>query len=38
LDNYYPKLLEHIGHTPLQVLIGGLVGVITSLIGFFIIG
>jgi len=37
LDDNYPKLLEHIGHTPLQVLIGGLVGFLTSLIGFLII-
>ncbi len=36
LDNNYPKLLEHIGHTPLQVLIGGAVGFLTSLIGFLI--
>lgn len=37
LDNNYPKLLEHIGHTPLQVLIGGIVGFLTSIIGFLII-
>ncbi len=37
LDNNYPKLLEHIGHTPLQVLIGGAVGFLTSVIGFLII-
>lgn len=37
LDNNYPKLLEQIGHTPLQVLIGGLVGALTSLIGFLIV-
>lgn len=36
LDNNYPKLLEHIGHTPLQVLIGGAVGFLTSIIGFLI--
>lgn len=30
LDRSYPKQLERIGHTPLQVLIGGLIGVITS--------
>jgi len=34
LDRTYPKQLERIGHTPLQVLIGGLVGAITSLVGF----
>ncbi len=37
LDNNYPKLLEQIGHTPLQVLIGALVGALTSLIGFLIV-
>lgn len=36
LDKSYPKLLERIGHTPLQVLIGGLVGALTSLIGYWI--
>lgn len=36
LDRSYPKLLERIGHTPLQVLIGGLVGALTSLIGYWI--
>ncbi len=36
LDNHYPKLLEKIGHTPLQVLIGGMVGAVTSLIGYLI--
>ena len=36
LDFSYPKLLEKIGHTPLQVLVGALVGSITSLIGYFI--
>jgi len=34
LDQTYPKLLEHIGHTPLQVLIGTLIGVSTSLLGY----
>lgn len=33
LDNRYPKLLEHIGHTPLQVIIGALIGIIVSLVG-----
>lgn len=36
LDNNYPKLLEHIGHTPLQVIIGALVGVITSVVAFLL--
>lgn len=37
LDHSYPKLLEKIGHTPLQVIIGALVGTITSLIGFYLL-
>jgi len=37
LDNNYPKLLERIGHTPFQVLIGGTIGVISSLIGFLFV-
>ncbi|HZJ41362.1 MAG TPA: divergent PAP2 family protein [Candidatus Saccharimonadales bacterium] len=32
LDNSYPKQLEKIGHTPLQVLVGGTIGFITSVI------
>lgn len=36
LDRSYPKQLEHIGHTPLQVIIGALVGSLTSLIGFWL--
>lgn len=36
LDRTYPKLLERIGHTPLQVLIGGLIGLLTSVIAYFL--
>ena len=36
LDRTYPKLLEKIGHTPLQVLIGGLIGIATSIITFLL--
>ncbi|MBN2854076.1 divergent PAP2 family protein [Patescibacteria group bacterium] len=36
LDFSYPKLLEKIGHTPLQVLVGALVGIATSLLGYFL--
>jgi len=36
LDRAYPKQLEKIGHTPLQVIIGALVGLLTSLIGFWL--
>jgi uncharacterized protein len=36
LDQIYPHLLEKIGHTPAQVLVGALIGFLTSLIGFFI--
>ncbi len=32
LDNSYPKLLEKIGHTPLQVLVGATVGILTSVV------
>lgn len=34
LDNSYPKQLEHIGHTPLQVIIGAAIGLSISLIGW----
>jgi acid phosphatase family membrane protein YuiD len=31
LDNSYPKLLEKIGHTPLQVVAGATIGILTSI-------
>lgn len=34
LDNAYPKLLEKIGHTPLQVIVGAIIGFSTSLLLF----
>ncbi|MFA7087829.1 MAG: divergent PAP2 family protein [Patescibacteria group bacterium] len=37
LDNHYPKLLEHIGHTPIQVLVGALIGAGTSMIIFWLL-
>ena len=36
LDEKYPKLLEKIGHTPTQVLIGGIIGFLTSLFFFLL--
>lgn len=36
LDVKYPHLLEKIGHTPLQVFAGALIGVLTSLIFFLL--
>ncbi len=36
LDRSYPRLLEHIGHTPFQVIIGALVGIATSLMGYWL--
>ncbi len=37
LDENYPRLLEKIGHTPAQVIAGGLLGFFISLIGFLIL-
>lgn len=37
LDKSYPRLLEKIGHTPNQVMVGGLIGFFVSLLGFFIL-
>ena len=37
LDEKYPKLLERIGHTPAQVLVGTLIGFFVSLIGFWLL-
>lgn len=34
LDDQYPKLLEKIGHTPIQVIVGSIIGFSTSLIMF----
>ncbi|PIR93222.1 hypothetical protein COT99_02055 [Candidatus Falkowbacteria bacterium CG10_big_fil_rev_8_21_14_0_10_43_10] len=36
LDENYPHLLEKIGHTPLQVAMGGSIGLIISIIGYLI--
>ncbi len=36
LDNSYPKQLEKIGHTPLQVLVGGTIGILTSVAAWLI--
>jgi len=37
LDKTYPHLLEKIGHTPLQVLVGGIIGFTISLAGYLIL-
>jgi len=35
LDESYPHLLEKIGHTPLQVLAGSLIGFAVSILGYY---
>ncbi|MFH1427038.1 MAG: divergent PAP2 family protein [Patescibacteria group bacterium] len=37
LDEKYPHHLERIGHTISQVLVGGLIGYLVSLLGFYLI-
>jgi len=37
IDETYPNLLENIGHTPSQVLVGSIIGFLVSLIGFSIL-
>lgn len=37
LDNAYPHLLEKIGHTPKQVIVGSVIGFLVSVIGFIIL-
>lgn len=37
LEQDYPKLVEHIGHTVAQVLVGALVGAAVSLAGYYIL-
>lgn len=36
LDRIYPKQLEHIGHTPMQALVGAVIGIVTSLVGWYL--
>ena len=36
LDKNYPHLLEKIGHTPNQVIVGSIIGFLVSLIGYFL--
>lgn len=36
LDKIYPKQLEHIGHTPLQVMVGASIGILTSILAYII--
>ncbi len=36
LDKRYPHLLESIGHTPLQIIVGAIIGFLVSLAGFMI--
>jgi acid phosphatase family membrane protein YuiD len=36
LESHYPRQQEHIGHTPLQVLAGGVIGAVVSIIGYLI--
>lgn len=37
LAEHFPHLLERVGHTPLQVLVGGTIGFVVSVIGYLII-
>lgn len=37
LDEEYPHLIEKIGHTPAQVIIGSLIGFLISVIGFYML-
>lgn len=37
LDKNYPHLLEKIGHTPVQVVVGSLIGFFVSLLGYYIL-
>jgi hypothetical protein len=36
LAENYPRLQEHIGHTTAQVIVGGLIGLAVSIIGYYI--
>lgn len=36
LDRSYPKQLERIGHTPIQVVVGAMVGILTSVVAWIL--
>ncbi|HNW55868.1 MAG TPA: divergent PAP2 family protein [bacterium] len=36
LDNQYPHLLERIGHTPLQIMVGSIIGFFVAVIAHFV--
>ncbi|PLX21915.1 hypothetical protein C0584_01090 [Candidatus Parcubacteria bacterium] len=35
IDEHYPHLLENIGHTPIQVVAGSILGFLVSILGFY---
>lgn len=35
LDKRYPQLLEKIGHTPMQIVVGGLIGLIVAIFIYY---
>ena len=37
LDEKYPHLLENIGHTPAQIMVGAIIGLVVSLIGYLLL-
>ena len=37
LEERYPRLIEKIGHTPAQIIVGALIGALISLAGYFIL-
>ncbi len=37
LDEKYPHLLESIGHTPSQILVGALIGFLVSILGYWLL-
>jgi len=37
LQEKYPHLLERIGHTPAQVMVGSLIGFFVSILGYFLL-
>ena len=36
LEHKYPHLLENIGHTPAQVIVGSLIGFLTGILGYWL--
>ncbi|MCU0680428.1 MAG: divergent PAP2 family protein [Planctomycetes bacterium] len=37
MEDSVPKMLEKIGHTPAQVLVGALIGIVVGILGYYLL-